>query len=367
MGDMELVIYIFALIYFTIIISFFIGMLFNKNSQNTKINHISVIIAARNEEKHLSELLKSLTKQTYMKDKFEVIVVDDRSNDNTAEIVRRFALKYSNIRLLQIKNVQEHLLGKKRALDTGIRAAKYDLLAFTDADCVLNKRWIEQINKHFTEDTDIVAGYSYVNYKNPFFKYLKNLERSSIFALIAGSFGWNWGITITAGNMAYRKELYEKVNGFDNIGSVKSGDDVLMIQKMNKFARKMKFMFHKDSFVKTGRTETVHSQMQQEIRRGSKWIHYTFPVKIMTLFVFVYYIIFLGCFFCFLFAGFSTTQFLVVLFLKIFPEFLLLIYFLIKVHKIKLMWALPIAELIYIPYFVIFGLKGTFGKFKWKE
>lgn len=364
---MEFTFLVFAILYFTIIFSFFIGIVFLENSKNTKINKISVIIAARNEEKHLPNLLDSLISQNYPKENYEIIVVDDRSEDKTATIVKKYQIQSSNIILLQVITESKQLLGKKGALDKGIRAAKYDLLAFTDADCVPTRNWLTQINKHFTNDTDVVAGYSFIHYKNRFFQFLKNLERSSIFAIVAGSFGWNLGITITAGNMAYRKELFYKVGGFGDIGKIRSGDDDLMIQKMGRFVRRMKFMFHPDSAINANREESANSQMQQEIRRGSKWRYYPSSIKIMTLFIFIYYLIFIGCFWGFLFAKISTTLFIIILSLKLIPEFLLITLFLARVKRLSLMWVFPIAELIYIPYFVFFGLKGTFGRYKWKE
>jgi cellulose synthase/poly-beta-1,6-N-acetylglucosamine synthase-like glycosyltransferase len=367
MGIMELVVYTFAILYFTIIFSFFIGIVFLENKKTKNINNISIIIAARNEEKHLPSLLESLISQNFPKENYEIIVIDDRSEDKTAEIVNEYKHKNSNITLLQIKNESKNLIGKKGAVDKGIRAAKNDILAFTDADCVPTQNWLLQISNHFTEDTDIVAGYSFINYKNRFFQFLKNLERSSIFAIVAGSFGWNWGITITAGNMAYRKELFYKVGGFGDIGTVRSGDDDLMIQKMGKFAHRMKFMFHPDSVINTGRDSTTSSQMNQETRRGSKWRYYPTSVKIMTLFIFVYYLIFIGCFLGFLFGKLSTILLIIIIILKIIPEFLLITLFLSRIKRLRLMWVFPIAELIYIPYFIFFGLKGTFGKFKWKE
>lgn len=364
---MYILIFTFAILYFTLIFSFFIGIVFLENSKNTKINNISVIVAARNEEKHLPNLLESLVSQNYPKENYEIIIIDDRSEDESASIVKKYRSKNSNFTLLQVKNESKYLLGKKGALDKGIRTAKYDILAFTDADCVPTKKWLTQINSHFTENTDVVAGYSFIHYKNRFFKYLKNLERSSIFAVVAGSFGWNWGVTITAGNMAYRKELFDKVGGFGDIGKIRSGDDDLMIQKIGKFARRMKFMFHPDSMINTGRDSTTSSQINQETRRGSKWSYYPVLIKIMTLFIFIYYLIFIGSFYGFLFANLSSILFIVIFFLKIIPEFLLLTLFLVRIKRLKLMWLFPIAELIYIPYFVFFGLKGTFGKYKWKE
>ena len=167
--------------------------------------------------------------------------------------------------------------------------------------------------------------------------------------------------------MAYRKELFYKVGGFGDIGKVRSGDDDLLIQKIGKFARRMKFMFHPDSVINTGRDSTTRSQINQETRRGSKWRYYPASIKIMTLFIFIYYLIFIGSFFGFLFANLSITLLIIVLFLKLIPEFLLITLFLARIKRLRLMWVFPIAELIYIPYFVFFGLKGTFGKYKWKE
>jgi glycosyltransferase involved in cell wall biosynthesis len=364
---MEFAIYILALVYFTIIFYFFIGILFLNSKKNKKINNISIIIAARNEEKQLPNLLNKLINQNYPQENYEIIVVNDRSEDNTFSIIEEFQKKNINIRLVNLETESRHLLGKKGALDAGIRTSRYGILAFTDADCIPTLNWLQQINAHFTENTDIIAGYSYVQYKSKLFKLLKNLERSSIFAVIAGGFGWNWGITITAGNMAYRKGLYHKVNGFDDIGTIRSGDDVLMIQKMSKYARNMSFMFHPDSIINTGRNETAGSQVQQETRRGSKWKYYIIPVKIMTLFIFLYYLIFTGCFLSLFLNVFSLSFFLNILLIKIIPEFLLMTLFLIRIKKLKLMWVFPIAELFYIPYFIFFGIKGTWGKYKWKE
>ncbi len=93
MEIMEFIIYTFALLYFTIIFSFFIGIVFLENSKNKNINKISIIIAARNEEKHLPNLLDSLISQNYPTENFEIIIIDDRSEDKTAAIVNGYKAK----------------------------------------------------------------------------------------------------------------------------------------------------------------------------------------------------------------------------------------------------------------------------------
>ncbi|MCF7858065.1 MAG: glycosyltransferase [Candidatus Cloacimonetes bacterium] len=364
---MELIFLVCSIFYFSILFIFVIGIIFQDSPGNTEINRISVIVAARNEEKHLPELLRSLANQEYPTDCYEVVIVDDRSEDKTSELVKEYEAKNHIFKLLKVRTESKYLLGKKGALDMGIRASKHDILAFIDADCTAHPNWLKQINLHFDEKTDLVAGYSYIYYNSLFFRLLKNLERASIFAIIAGSFSWNWGITATAGNLSYRKKLFHKVGGFHDIGNVRSGDDDLMVQKMSKFTHKMRFMFHKDSIVKTGRKETASTQIQQETRRGSKWKYYPISIKIITLFVLIYYILFSINFIGFLAGYFTTYYFVTFMGLKLLPEFLLILFFLIKINKISLLIIFPILEIIYIPYFIFFGLKGTFGNYKWKE
>ncbi len=359
---------ILSLIYCLIVLSFFFGIFFLKKGKNKSFNKFSIIIAARNEEKHLPELLEILLAQNYPKDHYEIIVADDRSIDKTSLIIKEYSQRFPNLKLVQIMEESENLIGKKNALNTAIKKAEYDILAFTDADCLPNKNWLSEINRHFSNQIDFVTGYSPLILKeNKFLDSLKNFERATHFAVVAGSLGLNWKITCAARNMAYRKSLFEKVNGFSGIGHLRSGDDDLMLQKMAKHIRKANFMFLEDAIVPSFDKDNLQEMAHLETRRASKWVHYTLPVKIMTFFFLIYYLAFIFAFFSFVFNLLNLNIFLLILLLKIIPEFLLIFLFLIKVKRTKLMLVFPILELIYIPYFIFFGLKGTFGKYRWKN
>ena len=364
---MLIFLFIISFFYFGIISFFTIGILLLKKEFNQHPQKISVIIAARNEEKHLPELLDILLNQNYEKNKYEIIVADDRSIDRTSEIVEQLQKNHSNLKLVKIHKENKEIMGKKGALDAAIKEAKYDILAFTDADCLPSKNWLSEINRHFTTDTDFISGYSPLIVKNKFLFFLKNLERASIFAITAGGFGWNSGITCTARNMAYRKSLFNKVNGFSGIGYLSSGDDDLMLQKMLKYIKKMNFMFSQCSIVESYDKRNLREHADLESRRASKWKYYPLSIKLMTLFIFTYYIIFLLSFIGFIFNYISAVNFLYILLIKIISEFLLLLIFLIKIQRKSLLLAFPLAELVYIPYFIFFALKGTFGTFKWKN
>ena len=358
---------ILSFIYAIVVLSFCFGILFLKQGKNNNLNKFSIIIAARNEEKNLPQLLENLVDQNYPQDHYEIIVADDRSTDRTSLIVKEYIQKFPNLKLIRIKEETENLVGKKNALNNAIKKSEYEILAFTDADCLPTKNWLSEINKHFDDKTDFVTGYSPLISKEKKINLLKNLERSSHFAVVAGSLGLNWKITCSARNMAYRKSIYDKMNGFSGIGNLRSGDDDLMLQKMAKQIRKANFMFSRDSIIPSFDKDNFQEMSHLETRRASKWFHYTISVKIMTLFFLIYYLAYSFSFFSFVFSFLDLNIFLLILLLKIIPEFLLLFIFLIKVKRIKMILVFPILEIVYIPYFVFFGLKGTFGKYRWKN
>ncbi|MEP0823727.1 MAG: glycosyltransferase, partial [Ignavibacterium sp.] len=94
---------------------------------------VSIIVAARNEEKAIRNLLERLILQSYSN--YEIIIVDDRSEDRTPDIVRSFQDKRGNLRLIRITDLDPMMPPKKRALEAGIRESKGEILLFTDADC----------------------------------------------------------------------------------------------------------------------------------------------------------------------------------------------------------------------------------------
>ncbi|HHE37231.1 MAG TPA: glycosyltransferase, partial [Candidatus Cloacimonetes bacterium] len=214
---------ILSFIYAIVVLSFCFGILFLKQGKNNNLNKFSIIIAARNEEKNLPQLLENLVDQNYPQDHYEIIVADDRSSDRTSLIVKEYIQKFPNLKLIRIKEETENLVGKKNALNNAIKKSEYEILAFTDADCLPTKNWLSEINKHFDDKTDFVTGYSPLISKEKKINLLKNLERSSHFAVVAGSLGLNWKITCSARNMAYRKSIYDKMNGFSGIGNLRSG------------------------------------------------------------------------------------------------------------------------------------------------
>ncbi len=325
----------------------------------------SIIIAAKNEEKNISKLIDHLLRQNYPTDRYEIIIVSDRSSDDTEKNVATMQRKYSMIRLLTIKPDQKG--GKKRALSKGIEQAQYPLLAFTDADCEPAENWLNELNAHFNQGVDFIAGYSPLyEDKNSLYLRLKNLERLSIFAVSAGSIGLRYGMTCTGRNMAYKKSLFNRVRGFSGLENIASGDDDLMLQRMSPFCRKMSFMLTPSSFVPSCDKKDTAGKINQETRRASKWRYYPTAIKIVTALIFLFYVILVVAIIGFLIGSISFYLILTALLVKVAAELILLTTFAVKIKRTKHLLHLPLMEVLYIPYFLFFAVKGTLGKYRWK-
>ena len=197
---------------------------------NTSSEFVSVIVAAHNEEINLPHLLESLQNQTYPLQKFEIILVDDRSTDASSKILLNWQKKMPNLRVLRVEKKISQMPAKKFALTQGIQHSKGRILFFTDADCIPSQTWISSTLSYFTPETGIVVGFAPLKANTK--KLLpKLLEIESVFnSLVARSgISWNIPMTATGRNLAYRKSVFNQVNGFETIAHSISGDDDLFL------------------------------------------------------------------------------------------------------------------------------------------
>lgn len=249
---------------------------------------ISVIIAARNEEENIGRCLQSIVRQNYPAERFEVIVVDDRSTDGTAAIVANYQLRYPFVKLVRIEKFSSDLPPKKNALNEGIKQSRFDILAFTDADCVASQEWIASLAKEFLTDVGVVAGYSPIEQQFPatllarwsdsFLRYLE--IKNSIGA--AASIGLRTSYLCTGRNLAYRKSVYDEVGGFEKIKHSISGDDDLFIQLVQKETKwKIRYMVSPQSHVETKPPISVRAFINQRKRHFSAGKYYPARMKIV--------------------------------------------------------------------------------------
>ena len=214
-------------------LSFLISFTIKQPEKPVKKNiSISVIICAKNEAENLKKNLPLVLEQDYPS--FEVVLVNDSSTDDTLHIMKDFAEKHANIKLVDVKTIETFWGNKKYALTLGIKASKNDFLVFTDADCKPNSnRWLTHISRNFSNEKCIVLGYgAYAKKRGSSLNKLIRFE-TVMTALQYFSYA-NLGIPYmgVGRNMAYRKELFFNNSGFNSHMKLKSGDDDLFINKV---------------------------------------------------------------------------------------------------------------------------------------
>jgi len=189
---------------------------------------VSVIICARNEAENLTRFLPAVLEQDYPD--YEVIVVNDRSWDNTEEVLKVFSEKYNNLKIVKVNEGEKFIAGKKFAVTMGIKAAVNDWLVFTDADCEpASKNWLLGMQQPEDESVAIVLGYSPYLKKRGLLNALIRFETffTAVNYLSLAIKGMPYmGV---GRNMAYKKSLFFKHRGFAAHMHIPSGDDDLFV------------------------------------------------------------------------------------------------------------------------------------------
>ncbi len=347
-----------------------------KTSITNKHIRVSVIIAARNEEKSIENCLYTIINQNYPKEFIEIIVVDDNSTDETKNCVQKLSIKNKNIKLIELHTFG--LSGKKQALNTAIKESKGDLIITTDADCITSPLWINNIvNCYLQTDAKMIVGPVMFQKETSIFEKLQSLELIALIASTAGSLFYNKATMCNGANLAYTKEAFYEVEGFQSIENIPSGDDVLLMYKIQKrFSKGIIFLKSRDSIVFTKAQTTLRSFVNQRIRWASKNISdINATTKILGAIVFIFNLyLFLLLILSIVFYVFNFPFYLqisliclIIYGIKCFIDFLLLFLASGFFGKQKhLIYFLP-EQFIYPFYIIVIGLLGMRKKYTWKD
>lgn len=209
---------------------FFSRLAFYRKKPAVRCTHepVSVVICAHNESDNLQKNLPEILSQNYPD--FEVVVVNDGSNDDTEAVLLELSNHYKHLKLINIKSSVTFYRSKKLPLSVGIRSAAFDLILLTDADCrPTSNQWISTIQQNFNEKTEIVLGYGPYEKKKGF---LNLLIRYDTFHTALQYMGYALAGQPFMGvgrNLAYRRSLFFQNKGFINHYKVTSGDDDLFV------------------------------------------------------------------------------------------------------------------------------------------
>lgn len=268
--------------------------------KRSKKTPVSIIICAKDEAPNLKENLPSILDQDF--DDFEVIVVNDCSQDETAAVLENFEARYKHLKVTTIKKDPKFSHGKKLALTIGIKAAKNEWLLLTDADCKPeSKKWLTLMQRNFTTATSVVLGYGgYL--KKP--SLLNNLIRFDTFFIALQYFGFALrGIPYmgVGRNLAYRKSLFFKTKGFSSHLDLLSGDDDLFIGAVAN-ANNTRVEFDPLAQTRAVPETTFGNWVRQKRRHFTTGWHYRRSVKWLLGTEIMSRILFYTTFFCFIFS-----------------------------------------------------------------
>ena len=237
----------------------------------------SVIIPFRNEAEHLPGLLESVASLEYPNHLFEIIFVDDDSDDDSFEIIKKVldtSRLHRNTRtdISVIKNERKTNSPKKDAITTAVNHSKNKWIITTDADCMLPNYWLDSFDAYIqkTNAKCIAAPITYTH-SSRFLDQFQLLDILSLQGATIGGFGINKPFLCNGANFGYEKTLFQELNGFEGNMDIASGDDIFLLEKVAKtHPEQLHYLKCKKAIVKTQPQPSWKALISQRIRWAAK-------------------------------------------------------------------------------------------------
>lgn len=337
-----------------------------QTKENTKTLPLSVIICARNEEENLRQNLPKILNQNYHQ--FEVILVNDFSEDETKWLLKELCTKYSHLKVVEIAEHVRLKHGKKFAVTLGIKAAQYEHLVFTDADCVpQSDHWLQHMADAFDSGEEIILGYSPYTRRPGFLNALIRFETFHT-AMSYLSYALKGNAYMGVGrNLGYTKSLFFRGKGFAAHMHIPSGDDDLFVNQ-NATPHNTTICIEPAAHVWSEPKTTFSAYFQQKTRHAgaskayrpshrrmlatqlvSAFLFYVLSIVSLVLYPLHWQII----------AGMLVLRFLV--------QLTIYIPVMKKLQVAGLLWWLPFLDAFYYGYICINGFFAMFKKeVRWK-
>lgn len=328
----------------------------------------SVVIPFRNEAENLADLLRTIANLNYPSELFEIIFVDDASEDNSEAFLSEAIVKSKfSIRLIQNKRLSNS--PKKDAISEAIKSAKYEWIVTTDADCKLPQDWLKTLG-FFIQANHPVMVCGPVKYESDgrFIENFQQLDGLSLQAVSIGSFGFKNPLLSNGANLAYSKSAFLSVNGFAGNDHIASGDDIFLLEKVKKaFPGQVQFLKSKDAIVSTKPQKDWMSLLNQRIRWASKTSEQKNTVSLfLGLVVFLVAISILAFPFLMVFDAENLEFYLLLIIFKIIIDFIL-IRQAVGVFNVKIQfWRFLLQTFVYAGVVFVVVLGSLRGKYVWK-
>lgn len=376
-----IVYYLFAWVSFLIYLAFmvivFVGLRRMPRSpmveDDEALPSVTVVVAARDEEVRIGRLLDSLEAQDYPRDRFDVIVVDDRSRDSTGDLVRNRRDSGVRYKVIRIRDGETPVgrAPKKYALARGIEHAAGEVIVTTDADCWMGPRWLRALAGPFT-DPEVggatgVSRFTHGERENqPWWARHEEMEHLSYSVMAAGAIGAGHVCNAHGSNLAARRSVYDRIGGYASNDGVASGDDVFLLQDVADHGDKVIFIDRPEGYVFSQSVNTIREWVNQRARWSSKGFYY--PPYLMFLMVgtFAYYAAIVAGVPLSLFGRLRLGLLTMMILAKLGWETLLMR---IGTRRFGEKLNVPrflLTELLHAPAILYAGIRGQFFSFTWK-
>lgn len=339
----------------------------NDSKSVKELPQISLVIALRNEEENITNLLKGIYDQDYPQQNIEVILVDDHSEDQTRKLIGKFRKenKIDNIVLTKPTGI-----GKKAAITHGVNLATGQLIVTTDGDCEMPETWLSKMVDYFLEfKPGLIIGPVVYHQERGILQKLFSVDFASLVASGAGSIGAGFPLMGNGANMAFSRKAFLKIEEEMQGKEFASGDDVFLIHQMTKKFGKQSIHFLKDAeaIVRTKAPQHLSQFFSQRIRWASKAKAYRTTWSILvpvvvSIFNLMLAIVFAGGFF----KPWLFAIFILYILLKFLIDLPILFDFMAFSDKRKLRFFVLPLQLIYPFYIVVTAIVSLFFRYEWK-
>ncbi len=332
---------------------------------NAKLPKVSVIVAAKDEEKNLPNCLASLVNLEYPRDLLEVIIVNDQSKDGTRSLIDEISHEFTFVRRVDAVDSVE-LQGKANALSQGIDESTGEIIFLTDADCTAPPNWINETLKYFEPDTGIVGGVTLISRTETVVQGVQAVDWDILLTIAAGAATIGKPIACLGNNLAVRRKAYDEAGGYRKIKFSVTEDFALFKAVADSGNWHFSFPMNKKAHVETLPVNTIGELFSQRKRwaTGGKDTGLYGYVTLLPGFV-LHWLIISSLFF-------SVPLFLLLFVLKTLSDTLFAIPTLMhygKIAHLKFMVYFEIYYLIYVailPFSVYFGKEVTWKGRKYK-
>ncbi len=343
-----------------------------------ELPYITIVVPVRNEADNIIALLQGIAKQRvyggspYPFSKLEVIIVDDDSEDDTKKLVMAYR-KEANFSIDVISlRLPPGFTGshKKMAITQAIALARGEIVVTTDGDCRVGSYWLASLSQFFQERKPLlVSGPVSFDEEKNLFEHFQTIEFASLIGTGAASMQAGRPNMCNGANLAFRKDTFFAVNGYEGSVHVPSGDDEFLMQKIyQKYPQQVFFLKTPLAVVYTNAKASVKEFYHQRRRWAGKWkLHKNKSVMAIAVFVFIYHLASLFTLLLIIVKGYFWFLFLLLWLLKAAIEFFFLRDVLLFMGKKMPFQNFLMLEFIYSAYVVFFGICANFGGYTWKD